>query len=126
MSDQVLLIIIGSLLLLFGIDLLRPRRPRARPSSQPRLLPALAIGGIVGFIGGLIGLVLSTLRVPAMLRWVGTSPARTVGTNLPVGVAVGVAGAVGHVPSGFDWPLLVVGAAASVPGAPCVPATPAA
>lgn len=34
-----------------------------------------------------------------------------------VGVFVGAAGVIGHAPSGVDWGLLAVGAAASVPGA---------
>jgi hypothetical protein len=117
LSDRMLLLVIGALLLVFGLDLFRPRRPLPRPSAEPRLGPAIVVGAVVGVIGGLIGLILSTLRVPAMLRWVGTSPARTVGTNLPVGVAVGVAGAAGHLPSGLDWTLLALGAATSIPGA---------
>jgi uncharacterized membrane protein YfcA len=55
--------------------------------------------------------------VPALIRWVGEEPARAVGTNLVVGIAVGAAGLLGHVPNGVDWPLLAVGGAASVPGA---------
>ena len=57
------------------------------------------------------------MRLPALLRYVGETPARAIGTNLVVGVAVGVAGVVGHLPGGVDWPLLAIGAAASVPGA---------
>jgi uncharacterized membrane protein YfcA len=44
-------------------------------------------------------------------------PAKAVGTNLTVGVAVGVAGVAGHLPGGIDWGLLALGAAASIPGA---------
>lgn len=40
-----------------------------------------------------------------------------VGTNLVVGIAVGAAGLVGHLPGGVDWTLLAVGATASIPGA---------
>jgi uncharacterized membrane protein YfcA len=117
LPGRLLLVVIGALLLGFGLDLLRPRRPAARVRAEPSRGAAVAIGAAVGLIGGLIGLILSTLRVPAMLRWVGTTPSRTVGTNLPVGFAVGVAGVAGHLPSGVDWGLLGVGAAASVPGA---------
>ena len=45
----------------------------------------------------------------------GTGP--RVGTNLVVGIAVGAAGLLGHLPGGVDWTLLAVGAATSVPGA---------
>ena len=54
----------------------------------------------------------ATCALPAILL-----PARAVGTNLVVGLWVGVAGVLGHFPSGVDWVVLAVGAAASVPGA---------
>ena len=47
----------------------------------------------------------------------GEEPARAIGTNLIVGIAVGAAGFLGHLPGGIDWTLLAVGAAASIPGA---------
>ena len=74
-------------------------------------------GAAIGAIGGLIGLILGTLRVPALIRWVGEEPVRAVGTNLVVGIAVGAAGLLGHVPGGVDWRLLAVGGATSIPGA---------
>jgi uncharacterized membrane protein YfcA len=55
--------------------------------------------------------------MPALIRYVGESPAMAVGTNVTIGVFVGAAGLVGHLPGGVDWSLLAVGSAASVPGA---------
>ena len=82
---------------------------------------AVAVVGVWCFTtalaGGLVGLILGSLRLPALLRFVGEAPARAIGTNLVVGVAVGIAGVVGHVPGGVDWTLLAIGAPASVPGA---------
>jgi hypothetical protein len=112
-------ILIGSALLLFGIDLLRPRRsgPIPPPRAEPDIRAAVLSGAVIGVLGGLIGLILGSLRMPALLRWVGEEPARAVGTNLVVGVAVGAAGLLGHLPGGIDWTLLAVGAAGSIPGA---------
>jgi uncharacterized membrane protein YfcA len=111
-------IVIGATLLVFGIDLLRPRRsPMPVPQAEPDLRAAVIAGAVIGAIGGLIGLILGTLRVPALIRWVGEEPARAVGTNLVVGIAVGAAGLLGHLPGGVDWTLLAVGGATSVPGA---------
>lgn len=112
-------IVIGSALLLFGIDLLRPRRAGTAPTPRADLdLRAAVLSGFaIGVLGGLIGLILGSLRMPALMRWVGEEPARAIGTNLVVGIAVGVAGAVGHLPGGIDWTLLGVGAAGSIPGA---------
>ncbi len=114
---EALRLVIGSSLLVFGIDLLRRRKPLPPPKERPDLRAAVLTGAVVGAIGGLIGLILSTLRVPAMIRWVGEDHLRTIGTNLVVGVAVGAAGLVGHLPGGVDWTLLAVGAGASIPGA---------
>ena len=111
-------IVIGTALLLFGIDLLRPRRQAPPPQhDSPDLRAAVVAGAAIGVLGGLIGLILGSLRLPALIRWVGEEPARAVGTNLVVGIAVGAAGLVGHLPGGIDWTLLWVGAAGSIPGA---------
>jgi uncharacterized membrane protein YfcA len=64
-----------------------------------------------------VGLILGALRMPALIRYVGETASRAVGTNLTVGVCVGVAGVIGHTPDGVDWDLLAIGSAASVPGA---------
>ena len=111
-------IVIGAALVAFGVDLLRPRRNAVpAPRDHPDLRAAVVAGAVIGAIGGLIGLILSTLRVPALIRWVGEEPARAIGTNLIVGIAVGAAGFLGHLPGGIDWTLLAVGAAASIPSA---------
>ena len=78
---------------------------------------AVLTGLAVGLLGGLVGLILGALRMPALIRYVGETASRAVGTNLTVGVCVGVAGVIGHTPDGVDWNLLAIGSAASVPGA---------
>ena len=111
-------IVIGSALLLFGIDLLRPRRAAASPvDGRLDLRAAVVAGAVIGVLGGLIGLILGSLRMPALLRWVGEEPRRAIGTNLVVGIAVGAAGLVGHLPGGIDWTLFAISACASIPGA---------
>jgi uncharacterized protein len=118
LPDSALLAVIAVLLLGFGLDLLRERStPAGRPRDEPDIRAAVISGAAIGVLGGLVGLILGTLRLPTLLRAVGEAPERAVGTNVAVGVAVGLAGVVGHVPSGVDWDLLLVGGAASVPGA---------
>jgi uncharacterized protein len=114
-----LLLVIAAALIYFGVDLLRPR-PAPPPSPEPRQLnlrAAALSGAVIGLLGGLVGLILGALRMPALLSWVGETPARAVGTNMAVGFWVGVAGVVGHLPSGVDWEVFAIGAAASIPGA---------
>jgi uncharacterized membrane protein YfcA len=119
--ETVLLLVIAVVLLYSGIDLLRWRRPaRVDGGAEQRLdlRAAVISGAIIGLLGGFVGLILGALRMPALLRLVGETPARAVGTNLAVGVLVGAAGLVGHLPSSPpDWDLFAVGAGASVPGA---------
>ena len=118
LPQEALRIVIGSFLLLFGIDLLRRRHAAApKPPARSGYAGAAVAGAAIGALGGLIGLILGTLRLPALIRIAGEVPARAVGTNLVVGIAVGAAGLLGHAPAGVDWSLLAVGAAGSVPGA---------
>jgi uncharacterized membrane protein YfcA len=121
--DEALLLAIAAVLIYSGFDLLR-WRPRApldggTPAGPELDLRAAVLSGlVVGLLGGFVGLILGALRMPALLRLVGERPARAVGTNLVVGVLVGAAGLVGHLPNAApDVDLLVVGALASMPGA---------
>jgi uncharacterized membrane protein YfcA len=100
------------------VDLLRPSRaPEPRPREELDIRAAVISGALIGLLGGLVGLILGTLRMPALLRNVGETAQRAVGTNLTVGVCVGAAGVIGHAPDGVDWDLLALGSAASIPGA---------
>ena len=79
---------------------------------------AVASGAAIGLLGGMVGLILGSLRMPALLRLVGEVPFRAVGTNVAIGFFVGVAGALGHLPSAApDLAPILVGGAASIPGA---------
>jgi uncharacterized membrane protein YfcA len=113
-----LLIAIGITLVVFGIDLLRPHgeRPAVREGSESAQA-AVVSGAVIGLLGGFVGLILGSLRIGALLRFVGADAFRAVGTNVSVGFCLGVAGVFGHLSGGVDWTLLGVGAAASVPGA---------
>lgn len=100
-------------------------QPRPRPAAGPAgpkpeldLRAAVGAGAAIGLLGGIVGLILGSLRMPALLRVVGEAPARAAGTNVCVGVCVGVAGALGHLPSEPpDWTVAAIGTAASIPGA---------
>jgi uncharacterized protein len=114
---NVLLAAIGAVLLIFGLDLLRPRREPARRPDAVRPVAAAVTGAAIGLLGGFVGLILGSLRIGALIRFIGGDAFRSVGTNVGVGFCLGIAGVLGHLTVGVDWTLLVVGAAASVPGA---------
>jgi uncharacterized protein len=117
---DVVLLAIAVVLVYSGIDLLR-RRPTPRVDGAEAhidIRAAVVSGALIGLLGGFVGLILGSLRMPALLRLVGEPASRAVGTNLAVGVCVGVAGLVGHLPSAApDWKLIAVGGAASIPAA---------
>ena len=114
---DVLLGVIGVTLLAFGVDLLRPRRRALREPASLNPAAVVATGAVIGLLGGFVGLILGSLRIGALLRFVGGDTFRAVGTNVAVGFCLGVAGVFGHLSGGVDWTLLAVGSAASVPGA---------
>jgi uncharacterized protein len=113
-----LLIVIGATLMVFGVDLLRPRQTTQRPPGEGVSIPATVISGaVIGLLGGFVGLILGALRLPALLRFVGADAFKAVGTNVAVGFCLGLAGVAGHIGGEIDWTLLAIGSAASVPGA---------
>ena len=120
LPGDALLLAIAAVLLYSAYELLaKPDVSRKRPGREGLdIRAAVVTGAVVGLLGGIVGLILGSLRMPALIRLVGETPARAVGTNVTVGFLVGVAGVIGHLPSGApDWDLLAVGAAASIPGA---------
>jgi uncharacterized membrane protein YfcA len=91
---------------------------REQPRANPRLAPAAVFGFLIGVVGGAIGVILGTLRLPALLRAVGLDAYRAVGTNLVVGFALGVAGFAAHAARlEVEWDLLAAGLAGALPGA---------
>jgi uncharacterized membrane protein YfcA len=100
-----------------GLDLLVAPF-RARPAPAPRLLSAAAFGFVIGIVGGALGVILGTLRMPALLRAVGLDAKRAVGTNLVVGFLLGLAGFLAHAfRLEVEWALLGAGLAGALPGA---------
>lgn len=112
-----LLAVIGVLLLGFSVDLLRPRNRPERRADTLNTTAAVVTGAVIGLLGGFVGLILGSLRIGALIRFVGGDTFRAVGTNVAVGFCLGVAGVLGHLAGGVDWTLLAVGSAASIPGA---------
>jgi uncharacterized membrane protein YfcA len=99
-----------------GADLLfRPFSEQ--PVARPRIAPAVGFGFVIGVIGGALGVILGTLRVPALLRAVGLTARRAAGTNLVVGFFLGAFGFAAHAARlEVDWPVLAAGLAGAIPG----------
>ena len=114
--EQALLGVAAAILLFNGVDLLA--RPfHAAPRTRLRIGPAVAGGLGTGALGGAIGVILGTMRMPVLLRGVGMTAAKAVGTNLVVGSAVGVVGLAAHAARlDVEWRLLAAGVPAALVG----------
>jgi len=120
-NDGLLLTGVGAFALWQGIEfalMARAPEPAARGGvSRGRLVLEATIGLVVGAIGGAVGLILGSIRLPVLVRGLGVDPRVAAGSNLFIGVLLGVAGWIGHVAIGaVDYPLLVLLGASGVAG----------
>jgi uncharacterized membrane protein YfcA len=116
LPTKLLLAAIAAILAWNGLDLL-VRPIRGREAAEPRLTPAVVFGFGIGILGGAVGVILGTLRMPALLRGVGLTARRAVGTNLVIGFALGAVAFATHALLGnVEWDLLAAGIAGALPG----------
>ena len=104
---MLLVVLVAGIVLEQGIELTYRTRSTAvaadrgptirRTSKWAGVLAVL--GFFIGILGGLVGLILGTIRLPALLR-AGISAKDAVATNLAVGFFVGIAGLIGHLVGG--------------------------
>jgi len=126
-APWLLLLMIGLVVSNEGFSL--ARTPRANASDRhgieravrvgpSRVAKELALGFAIGLLGGMVGLILGTLRLPAMIRVLKMDPRIAVGTNLSVGAIMGVSGFVGHMISrDVEWGIfLAMGIGAMIGG----------
>jgi uncharacterized protein len=108
--------LIAAILLWSGVDIaLRPIAPRAR--EQLRLARGAFLTFLVGVLGGAAGVILGTLRMPALVRSVGLDVRSAAGTNLLVGFLLGVAAFATHAAAAnVDWAVLAAGLVGAIPG----------
>ena len=119
--ETLLISVAGVLVTWQGIELIaRARKDRASPArngdggtsirgqfSSGRIAAESAIGLAVGLLGGAVGLILGSLRLPALIRILRIEPRVAAGTNLFIGFLMGSVGWIGHAAQGnVDYPLL--------------------
>ena len=127
--DSLLLLAVGVLVFWQGVELIarvRPRMQSEHPASDSRSLcdsgrrasdrrgrraAGAGVGMAVGLLGGAVGLILGSLRLPALIRVLEMQPRTAAGTNLAIGFLMGSVGWTGHVFQGqvdyHTWPLWV-------------------
>ena len=76
------------------------------PSTR-RLFLEITVGFLIGVLGGAVGLVLGTVRMPALVNVLKLHPAIAIGTNTIIGLLVGASGFVGKLING-DVDILLI------------------
>ena len=85
--------------------------------SRNRMAAEGGIGFGVGLLGGAVGLILGSIRLPALIRILRVDPRIAAGSNLFIGFIMGSVGWIGHVVQGkVDYPLLVLMGGAAMIG----------
>lgn len=76
------------------------------------------VGFFVGILGGLVGLVLGSIRLPAMIKILKTEPKIAIGTNMLISSVMGMSGFIGHLISNEvnSLYLIVLGPSAMIGG----------
>ncbi|MDC0722756.1 sulfite exporter TauE/SafE family protein [Nannocystis sp. bb15-2] len=91
--------VIAGVLLLTGASMLRrppdPTSPSGHvPSRTFAVLAEVVVGAVLGAISGLVGLLLGSLRLPAMIRYARVAPPVAIGTNMAIGAVTGLSAGV--------------------------------
>lgn len=123
--EALLIALAGVLVVWQGVELLL-RAQRERPRESPggshtvrasrgerwsvgRITVEAVVGFAIGLLGGAVGLILGSLRLPALITILGIDPRVAAGSNLVIGFLMGAFGWVGHVAKGqVDYPLLIL------------------
>ena len=122
--ESLLILIVGVLVVWQGVEFIAQARSLPNPSpgevSSPvvarhqtltpdRIWAGVVAGLATGVLGGAVGLIMGSLRLPALIRILRMDPRMAVGTNLFVGFIMGSMGWVGHMLQGqVDYPLAVI------------------
>lgn len=130
--EEILILAAGILVVWQGFELgLRTRRVQrsmcrtsAPPSNQVKgfarwTTARIAAEAVVGFglLAGAVGLILGTLRLPALIMILHINPHVAVGSNLVIGFLMGGFGWVGHLTRGqVDFPILTLMAITGMAG----------
>ena len=68
--------------------------------TRNRMVLEGGVGLAVGLLGGAVGLILGSIRLPALIRILKVDPRIAAGTNLFIGFIMGSVGWIGHVAQG--------------------------
>ena len=105
--------VIGVMLVISGIFMIRRKAdavPGKRISLVRRIVVEVILGLGLGALAAITGLMLGSLRLPMMLKYLRMDPKEAVGTNLAVGCLTALAGVSAGLivgPGRLDWRVMV-------------------
>ena len=126
--ESLLILLAGLLVFWQGIELMIRARGQSGSAPVPgsgargifttnRVVAEGGIGLSVGLLGGAVGLILGSIRLPALIRILRVDPRIAAGSNLFIGFIMGSLGWVGHAVQGqVDYALLVLMGGAAMVG----------
>jgi uncharacterized protein len=101
-------VVIGIMLVISGVSLVRKKTDENPPNDVPplkRFCFEIAIGLGLGALAAVTGLMLGSLRLPMMIRYLKMDPEEAIGTNMVVGCLTAAVGSItglfageGHIP----------------------------
>lgn len=115
----ILLVVVAAIVIYESFMMLRSSRTdNVEHIPKPSILTESLIGFEVGFVGGLVGLVLGSIRLPAMISVLKMEPKVAIGTNLAAATIMGTSGLVGHIfDNSVDYYVLAAMGPSAVVGA---------
>ncbi len=98
LPNHVVLLTFAALMILAGVQMLRPRPASPAVTRRPTrwALRALLVGLVVGFLTGLLGVGGGFITVPALVLFVRLPIGRAIGTSLAVAMVNSVAAILAH------------------------------
>ena len=106
--------VIGVMLVISGINLIRKKtdeRPPKPTTPLRRLIAEILVGLVLGALAAITGLMLGSLRLPMMIRYLRMDPKEAVGTNMVVGCLTALVGSATGLLAGsgrLDWLVMAV------------------
>ena len=128
LNSDLLILFIGGFVAWQGVEfILMSKNKSNQKNSIPnsnythknmiRNLSEAGIGLVIGLLGGLVGLILGSIRLPALIRLLKVEPRIAAGTNTIIGFCMGFVGGLGHsIHGGIEYEIVLMMGLAAILG----------